>query len=88
MTAIPYGDLYDENGNYATYPVEGDTNYINLLINNKSNYRGQGQNTKVYINPYIKITPFKGFSWESRINGTLTHSRSNSFTGQRARSAG
>lgn len=82
MTAIPYGDLYDENGNYTTYPVEGDTNYINLLINNKSNYRGQGQNTKVYINPYIKITPFKGFSWESRINGTLTHSRSNSFTGQ------
>ncbi len=81
QTAIPYGDLYDEDGNYNIYPVEGDANYINLLINNKSNFRNQGQNAKIYANPYIKVTPFKGFTWESRVNATLTYSKSNSFTG-------
>lgn len=82
MTAIPYGDLYDEYGNLTEYPIEGDANYINLLVNNKSNYRAQSQNSKLYVNPYIKITPFKNFTWESRVNGTLTYSRSNSFQGQ------
>ena len=81
MRAIPYGDLYDENGNVNVYPIEGDNTYINLLVNNKSNYRRQNQRAKFYINPYIRITPFKGFTWESRINGTLTYNRANAFDG-------
>ncbi len=79
MTAIPYGEIYDENGNVNPYPIEGDAGYLNLLMNNKSNWRNQSQNTKLYVNPYIKITPIKGLTWESRVNGTLTYSRSNSF---------
>ncbi len=82
LRAIPFGALYDEEGNLNTYPVEGDANNINLLINNKSNFRNQAQNAKLYVNPYIKITPIKGLTWESRLNGTLTYSRSNSFQGQ------
>ena len=81
MTAIPYGDLYDENGNYTQFPIEGEANYLNLLMNNKSNYRNQDQNFKMYVNPYIRITPFKGLTWESRVNGTLTYSKNNSFQG-------
>ena len=81
MTAIPYGEIYDENGNVNPYPIEGDAGYLNLLMNNKSNWRNQSQNTKLYVNPYIKITPIKGLTWESRVNGTLTYSRSNSFQG-------
>ncbi len=81
MRAIPFGDLYDEDGNYSVYPIEGDASYISLLVNNKSNYRRQNQKAKLYVNPYIRITPFKGFSWESRINGSLTFSRANSFDG-------
>ena len=81
LTAIPYGDLYDENGNINEYPIEGDANYISLLTTNKSNYRRQNQNLKLYINPYIKITPMKGLTFESRLNGTVTASNSNSFNG-------
>lgn len=81
MRAIPFGDLYDENGNLNEYPIEGDADYINLLVNNKSNYRRQNQRAKLYVNPYIRITPFKGFTWESRINGTLTSNRANTFDG-------
>jgi len=79
--AIPFGDIYDEDGNLNTYPIAEDPAYISLLINNKSNYRNQSQNAKIYVNPYIKITPFKGFTWESRVNATLTYSKSNSFQG-------
>lgn len=81
MNAIPYGDLYDENGDYTQYPIEGEANYLNLLMNNKGNYRNQNQNFKMYVNPYIRITPFKGLTWESRINGTLTYSKNNAFQG-------
>lgn len=81
LRAIPFGSLYDEEGNINTYPIEGDAGNINLLINDKSNYRNQSQNAKLYVNPYIKITPFKGLTWESRINGTLTYSRTNQFQG-------
>ena len=30
MTAIPYGEIYDENGNVNPYPIEGDAGYLNL----------------------------------------------------------
>lgn len=76
----PIGSTTDENGEYVTFLNE-DTSYINPLINNNSNYRNQGQNFKLYVNPYIRITPMKGLTWESRINGTLTYSKSNQFTG-------
>lgn len=79
--AIPFGDIYDEDGNMTKYPIAEDPAYINILVNNKSNYRNQNQNAKIYINPYIKVTPFKGFTWESRVNATLTYSKANSFQG-------
>lgn len=79
--AIPFGDIYDEEGNIAKYPIPDDPAYINLLVNNKSNYRNQDQNAKLYVNPYIRVMPFKGFTWESRLNATLTYSKTNKFEG-------
>lgn len=82
MRYVPLGTAYDENGNPNIYPIESDESYVSLLVSNKSNYRRQRQNAKIYVNPYIRVTPFKGFTWESRLNGTLTFSRSNNFNGQ------
>ncbi len=82
MRYVPLGTAYDENGNPNIYPIESDESYVSLLVSNKSNYRRQRQNAKIYLNPYIRVTPFKGFTWESRLNGTLTFSRSNNFNGQ------
>ncbi len=76
----PVGSTTDENGNYVQY-INNDTKYINPLINDRGNYRNQGQNFKIYVNPYIRITPMKGLTWESRVNGTLTYGKSNTFNG-------
>lgn len=77
----PIGATHTSDGEVATF-INDDTSYINPLINDKSNYRNLQQNLKLYINPYIRITPMKGLTWESRVNGTLNYSKSNQFTGQ------
>ncbi|MDE6121705.1 MAG: SusC/RagA family TonB-linked outer membrane protein, partial [Duncaniella dubosii] len=77
----PIGSLYDEEGNVNRTPVAGG-NTPSLLLNNKSNYRNNYQTTRIYLNPYIRITPFKGFSWESRINASLVYNTHNYFQGE------
>ncbi len=87
ITAVPFGTLYNEDGTINPYPVGssadgGDSNYINLLLNNdKDVYRRRTENLKLYINPYIKVSPFKGFTWESRLNCALTYQTQNTFQG-------
>lgn len=76
----PVGSLYNEDGSVAITPV-ADANMSNLLLNNKGNYRNNNQNTRIYLNPYIRITPFKGFTWESRINASLVFQKANRFEG-------
>ncbi len=77
----PIGSLYDEEGNVNISPVAG-SDIPSLLLNNKSNYRNNYQQTRIYLNPYIRVTPFKGFSWESRLNASLVYSTHNYFQGE------
>ncbi len=77
----PIGSLYDEDGNVNVTPVAGSDNVINLLLNNKSNYRNNSQVTRIYLNPYIRVTPLKGLTWESRVNASLTFNKANRFQG-------
>ena len=87
LIASPIGSLYDEDGNarVITYgdlsANDGDYGSINYLLNNKSNYRNNNQVTRLYLNPYIRITPLKGLTFESRINASLTYNKSNRFVG-------
>lgn len=87
ITAVPFGTLYNEDGTINPYPVGtsadgGDSNYINLLINNNEDvYRRRNNGLNLSINPYIKVSPFKGFTWESRVNATLSYSKTNTFQG-------
>ena len=76
----PIGSLYDEEGNRTIETAEGTGNY-NLLLNTKSNYRDNDQITRIYVNPYIRVTPFKGFTWESRLNASLVYNKRNRFNG-------
>lgn len=80
LVASPIGSLYDEDGNknVVTYT---DGSQINLLLNDKSNYRNNNQVTRIYLNPYIRITPLKGLTFESRVNASLTYNKSNRFVG-------
>ena len=81
LVSRPIGSLYDDEGNVNIAPVEGDENLISVLANNKGNYRNNNQVTRVYLNPYIRITPLKGLSFESRLNASLTFNKSNRFEG-------
>lgn len=76
----PIGRLYDDDGNPTIESVEG-TGETNVLVNNKSNYRNNSQITRLYLNPYIRVTPFKGFTWESRLNASLVFNKHNRFEG-------
>lgn len=81
LAAEPLGTIYDENGNYKIDPVIGST-MVNLLLNNQENaYKDLDRNLKVYMNPYIEVTPMKGLTFLSRIGATLEYNRSNYFQG-------
>ena len=77
----PIGSLYDEEGNVNKSPVAG-SDTPSLLLNNSSNYRNNYETTRIYFNPYIRVTPLKGLTWESRINASLIYNTHNYFQGQ------
>jgi len=81
LTENPIGQLYDDEGNVNITPIAGDTSFISLLANNHSNYRNNNQVTRVYLNPYIRITPLKGLTFESRLNASLSYNKTNRFEG-------
>ncbi len=80
LRACPVGSVYDENGDLNITPSAG-SNLINLLVNNKSNYRNNNDVARIYMNPYIRITPIKGLTFESRINASLSFNKANKFEG-------
>ena len=66
LTDTPAGTVYNEDGSINVTPVPGDGNTINLLLNkDKSVYRANNQNFKLFLNPYIEIRPFKGMTIQS-----------------------
>ena len=81
LRTSPIGSLYDEEGNVNPYPVVGDNKTVNLLVNNHGTYRNNNQNTKIYLNPYIRLNPLKGLSFESRLQVSLSYNKTNRFNG-------
>lgn len=82
LVASPFGSLYDENGNLNPYPVVGDNKQVNLLLDqNKDVYLDYTHKLNVYINPYIRLTPLKGLTLESRLNGSLNYSTGHKYIG-------
>lgn len=82
LRSVPYGRLYDDDGNLNILPVAGDEQTVNYLLDtDKDVYRDEDNNFSLYFNPYVRFTPLKGLSFESRVSGQLSYSRSNSFIG-------
>lgn len=81
LRANPFGSLYEEDGSLKVYPIDGD-GQLNLLLNNDKNvYRDHPTSTKVYVQPYIRITPLKGLSFESRLSANFNNSKNQNFVG-------
>lgn len=82
LRANPFGSLYNEDGSVKPYPVINDNKQVNLLLNNdESVYKNKSNGLKLYFQPYIKVSPFKGFTWESRASISLNYTNSNRFVG-------
>lgn len=82
MRANPFGKLYKEDGSINEYPVEGNNKQVNLLLNQDRNvYRDNPNKLKLYIQPYIRISPIKGLMLESRLSTDLSYSTANKFIG-------
>ena len=82
MRANPFGTLYKEDGSLNEYPVLEDNRQVNLLLNqNRDVYRNNANKFKIYLQPYIRITPLKGLSLESRLSMNLNYNTTNKFIG-------
>lgn len=81
LIQLPFGSAYDEDGNVNVRPVAGDDKTASLLTNNHGNYRNNNQTTRVNLNPYLRINPLKGLTFESRLSLALTNSKTNRFEG-------
>lgn len=82
MATTPYGELYNEDGSLNPFPVAGDNRQVNLLLNqNKDVYTDDKRAFNLYVTPYIRISPLKGLSIESRINASLAYSTGNYYEG-------
>lgn len=82
MRTYPFGSLRDENGNLNPYPVIDDTRQVNLLLNeNNEAYSRPSNSFRLYFQPYVRLTPVKGLTIESRLNASLSYSNSKSWIG-------
>lgn len=82
LRANPFGSLYNEDGSIKIFPIDDDGNQLNLLLNNDKNvYRDHPTRTKVYVQPYIRINPFKGLTFESRLSANYNYSKNQKFIG-------
>ena len=82
MRANPFGTLYKEDGSINEYPVIGDNRQVNLLLNNNEDaYKNWKNGLSMFIQPYLRFTPLKGLSLESRLSLQLNYSNSNNFIG-------
>ncbi len=78
----PFGTLYNEDGTINPFPLLTAPNTVNLLLDrNKDVYRNNTTNLQVYIQPYLRINPFKGFTLESRLSGNFNYVTKNTFQG-------
>lgn len=82
LRASPFGTLYKEDGTLNEYPVTGDNTQVNLLLNqDRSVYRNNPSSMNVYVQPYIRITPIKGLTLESRLSTKWSYSTTNEYIG-------
>jgi TonB-linked SusC/RagA family outer membrane protein len=81
LRADPFGSLYEEDGSIKVYPVDG-SEQLNLLLNNdKSVYRNNPTKLKLYVQPYIRISPIKGLTLESRLSANYNYNKTSTFQG-------
>lgn len=82
LNQLPLGTVYDEEGNLNKYPISDMNSYINILADDDMNaYQNNSKYTTINIAPFVEFKPFKGFSFKSLFNASLSHSRTGLWDG-------
>ncbi|MBR3773287.1 MAG: TonB-dependent receptor [Alistipes sp.] len=82
MRANPFGQLYKEDGSVNEYPVIDDNRQVNLLLNeDRDVYRRPSNSFSMYFQPYVRLTPLKGLTLESRVSAAISYSNSKQWIG-------
>ena len=79
----PFGDLYNEDGSIKVYPFEAyDTDRPSLLLNTQPGvYKNNTKYLRAYVQPYLRIYPIKGMTFETRLSGNFIFRRHNTWEG-------
>lgn len=78
----PLGDVYAEDGSLNLYPIEGESTYTNLLVDNQNGvYLNNTRSISVIPRGYVEITPVKGLVIRSVLGASLSSSKSSNYTG-------
>jgi len=82
LNQLPLGDVYDEDGNLNKHPISDMNSYVNILADDElSAYQNNSKSTAIKIAPFVEIKPFKGFTFKSLFNASLSHSRTGLWDG-------
>ena len=79
LSAFPLGDAYDEEGKINHEYITGQYSPMGDFIENQ--YANNTRSTYLNMSGYVELTPLKDFTFTSRINGTLNHSRRGQYWG-------
>lgn len=82
LRSDPFGTVYDADGQLNPFPLVSSANVVNLLLDrNKEAYRNNSNQLRLYVQPYIRITPIKGLTLESRMSGNFHYNTQNKYQG-------
>ena len=82
LRANPFGNLYNEDGTVAPFPIPEEDKLVSLLVNeNPDVYRNHPNKFNIYFQPYLRITPLKGLTLETRLSARLGYTNNHQFTG-------
>ncbi len=80
---IPFGTVYDANGNFILNPANGNT--VSALADEQPNvFNNTGKITSVITNVYLDMKPFSGFTFRSNFGVNIGNSRSGLFEAQQS----
>nr|WP_320059829.1 TonB-dependent receptor [uncultured Bacteroides sp.] len=79
LSAFPLGDAYDNEGKINHEYITGQYSPMGDFIENQ--YVDNTRSTYLNVSGYVELTPLKDFTFTSRVNGTLNHSRQGQYWG-------
>lgn len=85
LCAPPLGTPFDESGDVVKYPVGGDTEWVNPLLNSgKDQYVNNNKTISISPQVYVEVKPIEGLSLKSILDGYFRNRRQGIYNGERS----